>query len=366
MPDPRLYLDLALPVVKTVQECADHTITVVPFLQQYYDLPYNVVAHITDLHALRDIYLHTNPLMTALAFATFFVTPLVLLVSEVNRNYSQVDRLWSILPVIYNVHYAVWAHLNGLPTLQLNHVMAVSLIWGARLTFNYWRKGGYQVGSEDYRWNIVKDYIGPAGMFILNVTFIALGQNILLWLITTPTYVLLLTARITGNTLSTYDTFFGRAMLGVVVMEYVADQAQWNYHKAKEAFAKTAKVPAGYTREQIERGFNSTGIFAWSRHPNFAAEQSFWILLYQWSCLESNTILNWTGAGALGYLILFQASTWLTELITAGKYPEYVIYQRRVGKFLPSILTKSMDVKFTPKEKQLVKDAQAGKGVKKL
>lgn len=22
----------------------------------------------------------------------------------------------------------------------------------ARLTFNYWRKGGYEIGSEDYRW----------------------------------------------------------------------------------------------------------------------------------------------------------------------------------------------------------------------
>ena len=177
MPDPRIYLDLALPVVKTIEECADYTKTVQPFLQQYYDLPFNVASHITDLQALQDIYLHTNPLMTALAFATVIVTPIVLLVSELNRNYSQVDRLWSLLPVIYNVHYAVWAHLNGLPTLKLNHVMAVSLIWGARLTFNYWRKGCYQVGSEDYRWNIVKDQVGPAGMFIFNVTFISLGQN---------------------------------------------------------------------------------------------------------------------------------------------------------------------------------------------
>lgn len=23
-----------------------------------------------------------------------------------------------------------------------------------RLTFNYWRKGGYQIGSEDYRWYV--------------------------------------------------------------------------------------------------------------------------------------------------------------------------------------------------------------------
>jgi hypothetical protein len=37
----------------------------------------------------------------------------------------------------------------------------------------------------------------------------------------------------------------------------------------------------------------------------------------------------------MSYLILFQGSTWFTELITAGKYPEYAEYQKRVGKFLP-------------------------------
>ena len=177
MPDPRTYMDMALPLVKTLPECADYFKTVEPFLPQYYDLPHKVAAHITDPQALKALYVNTNPLMTALAFATMFVTPIVLAVSEINRNYSQVDRLWSLLPAIYNVHYAVWAHLNGLPTMKLDHVMAVSIIWGARLTFNYWRKGGYQVGSEDYRWNIVKDYVGP-GMFIFNVTFISLGQNV--------------------------------------------------------------------------------------------------------------------------------------------------------------------------------------------
>ncbi|KAF2850144.1 DUF1295-domain-containing protein [Plenodomus tracheiphilus IPT5] len=368
MPNPRAYLDVALPLVKSFPECADYFKTVEPFLPQFYDLPYKIAAHITDLQALKEIYVNTNPLMTALAFATMFVTPIVLLVSEVNRNYSQVDRLWSILPVIYNVHYGVWAHLNGLPTLRLDHVMAVSLLWGGRLTFNYWRKGGYQVGSEDYRWNIVKDYVGAPGMFIFNVTFISLGQNILLWLITTPTYILLLSSRIQGNELTTYDTFFGRAMLVVVVLEFFADQQQWNYHAAKSAYGKTAKVPADYkyTREQLDRGFNTSGLWAWSRHPNFAAEQTFWVFLYQWCCLESETFINWTGAGAFGYLILFQASTWLTELISAGKYPEYKVYQNRVGKFLPSLFTTNMSVRHTPKEKQKIADAKAGKGSLKL
>lgn len=41
----------------------------------------------------------------------------------------------------------------------------------------------------------------------------------------------------------------------------------------------------------------------------------------------------------MSYLILFQASTWFTELITAGKYADYKEYQKRVGKFLPKLVS---------------------------
>lgn len=53
--------------------------------------------------------------------------------------------------------------------------------------------------------------------------------------------------------------------------------------------------------------------------------------------------MNWTFAGAFGYLILFQASTWFTELLSSQKYPEYEVYQKRVGKFLPKMATEGMD-----------------------
>jgi steroid 5-alpha reductase family enzyme len=176
MLDPRSLI-MALPAVKTLPECADFSKTVMPYLPQLYDLPQKMFAHFNNLQALQHLYLSTNPLVTALAFA-LFLTPIVLVVSEINRNYSQVDRLWSLLPVLYNCHYALWAHLTGLPTQRLNHVMAVTILWGARLTFNYWRKGGYTVGSEDYRWEIVKKHVGPVGMFVLNVVFISLAQNV--------------------------------------------------------------------------------------------------------------------------------------------------------------------------------------------
>lgn len=42
----------------------------------------------------------------------------------------------------------------------------------------------------------------------------------------------------------------------------------------------------------------------------------------------------------MAYLLLFQASTWLTEWISSDKYPEYKEYQARVGKFLPRLGTR--------------------------
>lgn len=49
----------------------------------------------------------------------------------------------------------------------------------ARLTYNYWRKGGYSIGSEDYRWIIVKDYVNSPVVFLLfNVVFISLAQSV--------------------------------------------------------------------------------------------------------------------------------------------------------------------------------------------
>ncbi|ORY12499.1 hypothetical protein BCR34DRAFT_482456 [Clohesyomyces aquaticus] len=353
-------MHMALPVVKTLPECADFYKTVAPFLPQLYALPQNVYERINSVDALSELYTSTNPLIGALAFM-LFLAGVVFIVAEVNKNYSQVDRLWSIVPAVLNAHYALWAHLNGLPTQKMDHIMAVSIIWGARLTFNYWRKGGYTVGSEDYRWEYVKNYVGPFWMFIFNIGFIAIGQCLLLFAITTPTYVLLLTARVNGDTMSTYDNLFSRLMFFLVIFEYFADQAQWNFHQAKAQYTATAKIPKDhkYTREQLDRGFNTTGLFAWSRHPNFAAEQAVWVSLYQWCCCESMTYMNYAFAGAFGYLVLFQASTWFTEWISAGKYPEYKTYQQRVGKFLPKMHTKSMDEPKTEQEK--AKEAEAKK-----
>lgn len=46
------------------------------------------------------------------------------------------------------------------------------------MTYNYWRKGGYSIGSEDYRWDVLKKKINPALFFVFNVVFISLAQSV--------------------------------------------------------------------------------------------------------------------------------------------------------------------------------------------
>ena len=110
-----------------------------------------------------------------------------------------------------------------------------------------------------------------------------------------------------------------------------------------------AKLPRGFHQTDLDRGFITSGLWAYSRHPNFAAEQLIWFILYQWGCYSSGTLLNWAGIGAGSLALLFQGSTMLTEAISSGKYPEYRNYQKAVGKFLPTSLSPYQAPTGTPK-----------------
>merc|ERR1719203_1554194 len=69
---------------------------------------------------------------------------------------SIVDRLWSVVPCIYVFFWCAatwWRAEVGAPT-RLLLMATLCTLWGARLTWNFWAKGGYS-GGEDYRWAIV-------------------------------------------------------------------------------------------------------------------------------------------------------------------------------------------------------------------
>jgi len=71
--------------------------------------------------------------------------------SLITHETSWIDRLWSIVPVVYVWIFAGAALTSGVDATRLIVMAVLVTAWGARLTFNFARKGGY-TGMEDYRW----------------------------------------------------------------------------------------------------------------------------------------------------------------------------------------------------------------------
>ncbi|KAK6331092.1 hypothetical protein TWF696_003167 [Orbilia brochopaga] len=254
-------------------------------------------------------YKDTDPFGVAI-LGSLLLSALALGLSEVTQNFSQVDRWWSLAPAIYVLHYSYWARLNDLSSDRIDTVAVVVAIWSIRLTYNYWRKGGYQWSSEDYRWEVIRGSIGRPAFILLNISFISFIQNFILLAITSPVYVFLILAKNfpqhNSENVATVDKVFSRGMMLAVILEFFADQQQWNFHQAKSHYKSSGRAPPGWDKSELDRGFLYSGLWAFSRHPNFTGEQLFWVLLYQWSAFVTDSVYNWTGIGALSYLLLFQ------------------------------------------------------------
>lgn len=121
-------IKMALPHFISLERCAEWATTVEPFLPQLYELPRRLLDNITNPSNLVELYKQTNPLISGFAFS-LFLGVVFLAVSEFNRNYSQVDRMWSLLPTLYNVHFKIWADLNNLSTQRLNLIVFWSVVW---------------------------------------------------------------------------------------------------------------------------------------------------------------------------------------------------------------------------------------------
>ena len=254
------------------------------------------------------------------------------IVGELTQNNSQVDKLWSIIPIVYAFYFAYASGWNSRCTL-----MAVLVgIWGIRLTYNFSRRGAYSwkfwTGEEDYRWPLLRKdpmFNKKWKWTLFNLFFICLYQNALIFLFTLPVVMVADSGTMTG----TWDYILALLILTAIVIEFIADQQQWNYQREKYK-----RIHAGIPLEGIYKdGFVSGGLWSRVRHPNYAAEQSIWILFYCFTIVATGKWLNWSAAGCILLLLLFQGSSDFSEKISASKYPNYAAYQKRAGRFLPRI-----------------------------
>lgn len=291
------------------------TLIALPILAYKFDTPPSEEQW-TVIYAVTRLYL-------ILASLTFVV-------SVLTKNYSQVDKLWSIVPAIYAWQVAYLSDWE--PRLIL--FSAVITVWAARLTYNFARRGGYSwrfwEGEEDYRWAVLRakpEFQAPWKWFAFNLFFISLYQMGLILLIVFP-----LIKSMNEPEIGFWDIFLAVAILVVVAIEFIADQQQFDFQTEKHR-----RIQAKEDLGEYADGFNQKGLWAIARHPNYAAEQLIWLLVYFTSVAATGVWANWSVAGTILLCLLFYGSSNFSEEISAKKYPKYKEYQKKVKRFIPGI-----------------------------
>ncbi len=255
--------------------------------------------------------------------------------SMLTRDASWVDRLWSIVPALYGG--IVLADV-GFGSTRITVMTALASAWGARLTFNLIRRGGWRRDSEDYRWSHLREQIsqrrvlgwqiGEVGFQTFNVLFVSFGQMALIWLFTSPVHQAWQHADVP---LGWLDYVAIVAFVVLLVLETIADQQVWRFQQNK---ARLVAEDA-----EVERPFLTEGLFRYCRHPNCTCEQAMWIVFYLFAISASGRLWHWTGLGWVILLLLFAVSTRLTEQISGERYPAYSRYQAAVPMFVPNPLS---------------------------
>ena len=250
-------------------------------------------------------------------------------ISELAKNYSQVDKFWSLIPIAYVWYFTYSAGYE--PRMVLMAVLAT--IWGVRLTLNFARRGGFSIyfwkGEEDYRWVEVRKAIpvlsNRVAWGLFNLFFICLYQMGLIFLFTLP----ILATWQGSEPIYWADYIIGSLMLLFIIIETISDQQQYDF--------QTEKYRRINNKEKLEgdykNGFRTTGLWSLSRHPNFACEQLIWIMFYLFSASANGEWLNWSIVGCVLLVVLFYNSAVFSEGISSRKYPEYKKYQENVPMF---------------------------------
>lgn len=275
-----------------------------------------------------DIHLSALIQTWIIVFAAIVV--LCFLVGELTRNYSQVDKLWSIIPGIYS-----WITFASFPSARLLMMALLVTFWGVRLSYNFSRKGGYNIvpwrGEEDYRWKIMREKPALKGRFrfgLFNLFFICFYQNLLILLFSSP---LLIAAKYHDQGITWLDISAGIIMAAFIIIETIADNQQFRFQQEKKNIQNIRPVYAS----SLEKGFLTEGLWKYVRHPNFASEQAIWISFYFFGVAASGRWINLSVIGPLLLVLLFIGSSQLTENISSSKYPDYAVYKKKVPRFFP-------------------------------
>lgn len=232
-------------------------------------------------------------------------TLFIFMFSIVLNNSSLYDPYWSIVPPI--ILY-VWISSLSSFNLETSVLFFGVFFWAFRLTRNWWIdfKG---FTHEDFRYVGFRNQFGKL-YWIVSFFGIHLFPTMIVFISIYPAYVLLMNGVIYGVYL----------YIGVVIMLFAA-MIQFFSDMQRRAFKK-----------YNSNSSISSGLWKYSRHPNYFGEVLFWVGVYV-SSLAAGFYLS-ALIGVVGMLILFNFySVPAMEKKLLSNKPDYQEVMNTVPRF---------------------------------
>ena len=185
--------------------------------------------------------------------AHIIATVIVYIASSLFKNSSFYDPFWSIAPIPIVIYISFWPDSEKLDYEKIFLFFIPVLYWGIRLTYN-WARRWEGLYDEDFRYEDLKELKFASFIDFFGIhLYPTLQVNLSLL----PLYYSL---SVSTNTPSYWLYMASFYTIMAVTLELISDNQLWNFKKNKDNKNK----------------FIKTGLWSFSRHPNYLGEILFW------------------------------------------------------------------------------------------
>ncbi|GAB4403818.1 MAG: DUF1295 domain-containing protein [Microscillaceae bacterium] len=246
-------------------------------------------------------------------------TVVIFIFSFLFKNSSFYDPYWSVIPIVLAVGFIYFA-VPEADALRQGVVLALVAAWGLRLTYN-WARSWQGLHHEDWRY---VDFQQKTGSWYWLVSFSGIHYfpTVMVFLGCLP-----LLSALTQNTLpfGWIDALAALVTALAIAIEGIADNQLRRF--------RLSNPPKG--------AILNTGLWAYSRHPNYFGEMLFWWGIFFFALAEG-THTWWTGVGTLSITLLFIFySVPALDARSKARRPEFAAHCRRVSAVIPWFPKKS-------------------------
>jgi len=183
-----------------------------------------------------------------LLIADAAATAVTFVFSVIFKNASVYDPYWSVQPIVILIAFAVGVRMN-LPRVLM---LVAVCFWGVRLTAN-WAYTFHGLGHQDWRYTMLHE---TTGVFYPAINFIGIHMvpTLIVYGCTLPA-VYLMRSDCAWNA---GTIVFFLVSVGAAVLQGTADIQMHRFRRSGVG------------------GFNRTGLWKYSRHPNYLGEILMW------------------------------------------------------------------------------------------